>query len=73
MPIEIGKTYTFNYPSAFTSLPDHTEHAGQRVTVLRPCTVEENEQQDDDETEKLYKVQAADGWTGEAYDSELEA
>jgi hypothetical protein len=67
--IVIGNRYCFAYPEAFTTLPDYTAHAGQQVTVLRQLTDEEC----DPECQPMYLVQADDGWTGHANNSELES
>lgn len=67
--IQPGTKARFNYPPEFTTMPDHTAHAGQIVTVL--------ERKADAEAaaglnEYVYKIQAEDGWLGEAFESELE-
>lgn len=61
----------FNYPQAFVALPDYTARAGQSVDVVRPCTLDEADGPDQD-CEQMYVVRAADGWTGQAFESELE-
>lgn len=66
-PVKIGAQYRFDYPAAFVTLPDYTAHAGKPVTVLRQLTDDEC----DSECQPMYVVQASDGWTGHADDSEL--
>lgn len=66
-PIEIGKRYRFAYPEAFISLPNYTAHRGQTVTVRRYL----NSDEADSTEEQMFKVQADDGWTGDAWESEL--
>ena len=68
MTINIGGIYTFNYPDQFTTLPEHTAHAGQPVKVLRHMTDEEY----DFEGDHMFLVEALDGWQAEAWESELE-
>lgn len=63
-------TATFNYPTAFVTLPDYTAHAGQTVEVVRPCTLEEADGPDSD-CEQMYVIRATDGWEGQAFESEL--
>jgi hypothetical protein len=65
MQIELGSRKTFDYPAAFTTLPDYTAHAGQMVTV-----VSIHEEFDDSE-ETAYNVVADDGWCGVAWECEL--
>lgn len=69
MTIEIGKTYKFDYPQAFVTLPDYTAHAGQEVTVIREC--EDGIDYDREDGELMFMVRATDGWEGVAWDSEL--
>ena len=76
---QIGKTYRFNYPEEFTSLPEYSAHRGQLVTVIRPCTEDEADELQDDPDGTGYRVidtmmvvQASDGWIGHAWDSELD-
>lgn len=65
-PIVINKKYRFAYPQEFVTLPEYSEHRGRTVNVLA-CIQEETEDE-----EAMYKVQASDGWIGEAFESELE-
>jgi len=67
--IVIGKTYIFNYPPEFVTLPEYTAQAGQHVVVLRQCTDEEADQGDD--MERMFHVRTASGWEGVAWASEL--
>jgi hypothetical protein len=60
----------FNYPSGFTSLPDYTAHAGQMVEVGPQFPESEAERGDD--PERLFAITADDGWTGHAFESELD-
>jgi hypothetical protein len=70
---DIGKTYKFNYPSAFTSLPDYTAHAGQDVVVVRELTEDEADPADPEEgITQMYRIRAADGWEGDAWAEELD-
>lgn len=64
MKIEIGKQYRFDYPNEFTTLPEYTAHKGQIVTVLHEIKV-------DEEIQPMFRVQAADGWQGDAIQDEL--
>ena len=61
----IGKKYRFDYPSVFVTLPDYTAHAGQEVLVTRLL------QDEDEDIERIFEISAADGWKGEAFESEL--
>lgn len=65
--VEIGNHYKFNYPEEFTTLPEYSNHRGQTVKVLRKLTDEEA----DREEEPMFKIQASDGWEGDAFESEL--
>lgn len=60
----------FDYPAVFVSLPDYTAHAGQVVEVIRPCTEDEAHPPCED-MEGMFIIRAADGWTGQAFESEL--
>lgn len=64
-----GKRAIFNYPAAFVTLPEYTAHSGQTVTIVRPLIAGEEY---DDEGDPMYEVRADDGWTGHAWESELE-
>ena len=64
----IGKTAIFRYPLQFTTLPNYTAHAGQRVLIVRQLT----EGECDQETRPMYLIRATDGWEGHADHYELE-
>lgn len=68
--IVIGKKYTFRYPKEFVTLPEYTARAGSAVTVERQLTQDEADQADD--MEAMYRVKADDGWEGDAFASELD-
>ncbi len=59
----------FNYPPAFTSLAEYTEHRGQTVEIIRELSPY-NEY--DYEGEIMFEIRASDGWRGHAFESELE-
>ena len=63
-----GQRFRFDYPEVFTTLPDYTAHAGQSVKVLRRMRSPEEY---DYEGDAMYEVEAADGWRGHAWRSEL--
>ena len=65
----IGDKYRFTYPNYGTpdTHPDYTAHSGQVVTIERQLTNAEC----DPECQPMFKVVAADGWTGSAHASEL--
>jgi hypothetical protein len=63
--IEIGQVYEFDYPAVFTTLPEYTAHAGQRVTVVRELA------EDECENGPVYEIVAEDGWIGCAPPGEL--
>lgn len=73
---EVGRRYRFNYPPEFTTLPDYTAHAGAVVTVLREDTESDvlwdDLGQGEQIVDRMYVVQAEDGWVGHAWHSELE-
>lgn len=76
--IKIGTAYRFDYPPEFTTLPEYTAHAGESVTALRPCTEDEAGVIWDDPdgtgeriVDRMFIIQAADGWIGHAWESEL--
>ena len=62
-----GRSFRFDYPSAFTTLPDYTAHIGQTVKVIRRLGADEA----DTEVQPMYEVRAADGWRGHAFRDEL--
>lgn len=68
--VKIGGRYKFNYPRAFVTLPEYTAKAGSVVTVVRQLTDEEADQGDG--MERMFKVCTDCGWEGEAFASELE-
>lgn len=72
---KLGSTCRFDYPQAFTTMPEYTAHRGHTVIVCRPlvdgleydgpCT-------DAPEFERMYKIRSlVDGWEGIAFASEL--
>jgi hypothetical protein len=67
--IEVNKQYKFNYPLAFITLPKYSEHRGQTATVVRAL---DRGTEYDYEGDAMFEVQFADGWVGEAFESELE-
>ena len=72
IPVVIGASYKFDYPSEFISLPLYTAHAGQMVVVIRALTEDEAEPPDyENGITQMYLVRAADGWEGHAWDEEL--
>ena len=78
-PIIPGKQYRFAYPVEFTSLDEYSKRRGQTVTVLRACDpTEANVLWDDWDgsgtqvADRMFKVQASDGWIGDAWETELE-
>ena len=60
----------FDYPEEFVTLPDYTAHRGQVVTVLRRTSKAEADRGLD--LEKMYDIQADDGWKGHAFESEIQ-
>jgi hypothetical protein len=69
--IKAGLCYRFAYPEAFVTLPEYTARRGQIVLCVRKCTAEEADGPEL-ECEQMYVVLAADGWKGNAWESELE-
>jgi hypothetical protein len=65
MDEKIGKSFVFNYPEEFVTLPEYSEHRGHVVTVISLA------ERGDEETEPVWKFRCADGWNGVAFDSEL--
>jgi hypothetical protein len=61
---------TFDYPAQYVTLADYTVHKGQTVEVLRACFKSEADGPEVD-CEQMYIIQAADGWQGQAFESEL--
>jgi len=70
MTVKIGKTYKFNYPKEFVTLPEYSAHRGQQCVVIRPLTSEEADPPSED-MEGMFRVRFGDGWEGEAFESEL--
>lgn len=64
--IEIGKKYRFDYPEAFTTLPEYTVRRGAIVTVLRKLSKDEAEGE-----LEMFAIQDQYGWQGEAWEDEL--
>lgn len=64
----IGSRYVFGYPETFTTLPEYTARRGQIVTVKRAM---EPGKEYDDEGDPMFEIEAADGWIGHAFASEL--
>lgn len=62
------KTAIFDYPEAFTTLPEYTAHAGQLVTVVRPLI---DGAEYDNQGDPMFRIRASDGWEGDAWKSEL--
>jgi len=67
----IGQQRILDYPRTFTTHPDYTAHNGQLVTVKRELV--DGEEYDREDGDRMYEVQAADGWIGHVYESELVA
>lgn len=65
-----GTMCVFNYPSSFKTLPEYSAHSGQSVRIVRPLTAEEADGPAQG-VEQMYRVRAADGWEGDAFESEL--
>ena len=71
---------SFAYPKEFVTLPEYSAHANQVIMVLRPCAPEEADILYDDLddgrgaiiVDRMFKVQADDGWIGDACETELE-
>lgn len=63
----VGRIFRYDYPEAFTTLPDHTAHAGQQVKVIRRLRADEA----DVEVQPMYEIEAQDGWRGHAFRDEL--
>jgi hypothetical protein len=65
MDQKIGKSFVFNYPQEFVTLPEYSEHRGHVVTIIGLA------EPGDEDTEPVWTFRCADGWNGEAFDSEL--
>lgn len=68
--ITVGALYVFDYPEHYVTLPDYSARRGQIVHVVRRCTRKECDGPSED-MEGMFVIQAADGWEGEAFTSEL--
>ena len=62
----VGRSFIFDYPTEFTSLPEYTARRGSVVRVTRKLTKAES-------NSIMYEVVAADGWVGHAWPDELKA
>ena len=65
----IGRTFVFDYPKEFVTLPEYTAHTGQLVRVTRQLT--EREVDLDEGLERMFEFVAPDGFVGQAFESEL--
>lgn len=65
--ITVGCHYLFAYPGEFVTLPDYSAHRGQMVEVIGPVPEDQYENLGD----MMWRVRAADGWEGDAFESEL--
>jgi hypothetical protein len=65
----IGERRRFDYPEHFVTMPEYTARRGAIVTVVRQLTQEEADQGEG--MERMYKVRCDDGWEGDAWESEL--
>ena len=83
--IEASQQFRFDYPAEFVTLPEYTAHAGQVVTIIKevhqgmgneygdvPLKADGTYEPEPWDVERLFVIQAADGWQGEAWESELE-
>jgi hypothetical protein len=61
----IGKSFVFNYPQEFVTLPEYSAHRGHVVTVISLA------EPGDEDTEPVESFRCTDGWNGVAFDSEL--
>jgi hypothetical protein len=61
----------FDYPEHFVTLPGYSAHRGQAVEVLRELVDGEEYDGPLAGLERMYRVRAADGWEGDAWESEL--
>lgn len=67
--IQIGAQYRFDYPTTFVTLPKYSVRRGDAVTVIRQLTQDEADQGEG--MERMFRVRAEDGWEGDAWASEL--
>ena len=65
----VGEDYRFDYPKHLVTIPECTAHAGQTVKVTRQLTQEEADQGEG--MERMFEFEAADGFVGHAFESEL--
>lgn len=68
--LNAGDKLTFRYPVAFTSLPEYSAHRDETVVLVGPFLVDGEAY--DVEGDPMYEIEAADGWRGHAFASELE-
>ena len=66
-----GDVRRFDYPKAFTTLPEYTARRGALVTLVRPLDPEKEYDLDPESPDPMWRVQTPDGWTGDAWESEL--
>ncbi len=74
-----GMAYRFSYPEEFETLDDYSAHRGENVVVLRATYPFEADVLWDDIdgdgneqiVDRMFVVQAEDGWIGHAWESEL--
>ena len=62
-------THLFRYPDTFVTLPEYSARRGAPVEIVRPLI---DGEEYDNEGDPMFLVQAADGWEGHAWESELE-
>lgn len=60
----VGRTFIFNYPREFVTLPDYSQRRGQRVQAIATVPRQETDF-------RMYRIRAQDGWEGVAYPDEL--
>lgn len=80
-PIRPRNLYRFQYPEEFTSLEEYSAHRGCIVEVMRPTLPSEADvlwdkvdaSEDEQIIDRMFIVQAEDGWIGHAWESELES
>lgn len=64
----------FTYPTEFKTLPEHRKHSNQVVEVIRALREDEADVSLEhilSGNERMFLIQAEDGWQGEAFHSEL--
>lgn len=62
-----GDVVRFNYPTEFKTLPEYTARIGSSMLITHKLGPDENESD-----EVMFGVVDAGGWSGHAYESELE-